>query len=688
MRDVLIKLLMDYFTFLIYQFLTGLLARLPLTFIFRVGTILGAIVYYLSGKYRRLVIRNLNIAFEGEKSPKEIQQFAKDHFSTLGANLLSSFKLSQMSMQEIGSRIRWENLEIFTETLKKGSGTVYVVSHIGNWELLVRIPEFVPKQRYATIYQKLGNRFIDAEVKKMRANQGVELIERKEGFNQAMKILREGGGLGILVDQHAGDAGIWTPVFNRLASTSPLAATLALRTDANIVPVAIYTDGIARWKCVVSPHIVPGEHDNIETVTGNINSALESQIRVSPPDWFWVHNRWKTPSPRFLLTNYKRGIHIPKNRSSESLKPFRMLIRSSNWLGDAVMTVPAIRAIKQGRPDAQVTILTRAKLADFWKLVPEVDAVISIEKNENIFRVAKKIGSTFDAAILFPNSIRSALEVWLAGIPRRVGFESKFRRKLLNQILRKDHSGRPPEHQTYHYLRLAEFIGAFKKDELRERHDRFIQRHAPRVNFRIGLCPGAEYGPAKRWLPERFAEVIATVSQQKECEWVLFGTEKDQPIGEQILGVKSEEPIPEVNPTQETDSTGISEPAITESTQDVGIEIPTSNIPAFDFKNCINRIGKTTLTELITELSQCHVLLTNDTGTMHLAAFLGVPTISIFGSTEPVLTGPIGSGHQILRHHAACSPCFLRECPLDFRCMNSIKVEEVVEAVLKALESA
>jgi len=328
--------------------------------------------------------------------------------------------------------------------------------------------------------------------------------------------------------------------------------------------------------------------------------------------------------------------------------PARILIRSSNWLGDAVMTVPAVRAIKLTRPDAHLTILTRSKLADFWKMVPEVDAVISCGQNESVFSVAKKIRDGFDMAVVLPNSIRSALEVYLAKIPRRAGAHGKYRRWLLTSIFSSRMKQGPPRHQMHHYLDLAEFAGA-KIDETMRRTDRALHttpRPAPVENavpkVKIGLCPGAEYGPAKRWLPERYAEVVNTVSKRRECEWLLFGTERDTRTGEKITSL---------------------------------IEGGYSNL-----------IGKTSLAELITALSECRLLLTNDTGTMHLAAFLGVPTVSIFGSTEPALTGPLGSGNRVLRHHVECSPCFLRDCPLDFRCMQAVTTDEVVEAVLRMLD--
>ena len=157
----------------------------------------------------------------------------------------------------------------------------------------------------------------------------------------------------------------------------------------------------------------------------------------------------------------------------------------------------------------------------------------------------------------------------------------------------------------------------------------------------IGLCPGAEYGPAKRWLPERFAETAAAISAQVAAQWILFGTKKDEEVGRTIATALGEK--------------------------------------------CVNRIGKTTLEELIAELRECQLLLTNDTGTMHLATLLGVPVVAIFGSTEPRLTGPLGEGHVVLRHQVECSPCFLRECPIDFRCMKAVTTEEVVTAVLSRL---
>jgi lipopolysaccharide heptosyltransferase II len=307
------------------------------------------------------------------------------------------------------------------------------------------------------------------------------------------------------------------------------------------------------------------------------------------------------------------------------------------------MSVPAVRLIKNGRPDAQVTIAAPAKIAPMWKLVPEVDAIISLPNGSLLPAVSLlKRQAVFDVAILFPNSLRVALESWLGGVPRRVGYHGHWRRWLLNQTVREPRKPGPPEHHSRRFLRIARECGAdtSNSENLREQalNIQFAVAHQP---MKIGLCAGAEYGPAKRWLPERFAEVAAQISAKSSAQWILFGTKNDVAIGDQIAAAIGD--------------------------------------------HCVNRIGRTTLDQLIDELRECHLVLTNDTGTMHLAALLGVPVVAIFGSTEPRLTGPLGSRHIILRHHVECSPCFLRECPIDFRCMKAVSAQKAADAVLSIL---
>ena len=630
--------MLDFVVYVLFRAGSAIAAALPLRFLFAVGQFLGCCAWLVSRKYRHLAERNVAIAFGDEKSPRELHCLVRDHFRRLGANFLCSAKLTAMPPEEILRRVKVENIEAMAREFRAGVPVVLVLSHLGTWELFAQLmPKFVGFVRNASVYQKLGNRFIDEHVRRTRSQTGLELFDRQAGFEPVIELLRSGGGVGVLSDQHAGDHGLWTPFFGRLASTSPLPALLAKRTRAAIIAAGVYTIGPARWRMVFTERFdQPG--GSVAELTSRINEIIEKQIRVAPEDWFWVHNRWKTPEPNFLLARYKRGVYLPPGISAHNLKSFRILIRSSNWLGDAVMSVPAVRAIKNGRPDARVTVAAPVSIAAMWKLVPEVDTIIPLP-NDSLLPVISllKRQRNFDAAILFPNSLRVALESWLSGIPRRVGYRGHWRRLLLNQNVREPRKPGPPEHHSLRFLRISRECGAETPNAQPLPQTSNIKHQTSK----LGLCPGAEYGPAKRWLQERFAEVAAKVSAQSSAQWILFGTKNDMAIGDQI-------------------ATAIGH-------------------------HCVNRIGRTTLDQLIDELRECRLVLTNDTGTMHLAALLGVPVVAIFGSTEPRLTGPLGDGHIILRHHVECSPCFLRECPIDFRCMKAVRSEEVADAVLSIL---
>ena len=620
---------LDYSVYLLYRAVGWFLRCLPLPWVFVLGQSAGWLGYYVLGGYRRLAAANIRIAFP-DWSREETEHCSRRHFMDLMANLLCSFVLLEKPWEEVRKHIDVSNFERAAARINGAKSVLWTINHIGNWELFIFCAALVRPGRHGVIYRALPNRFIDTHIRRARGSTGLELIERKQGLAQSTNILKGGGMLAILVDQHAGDKGLWTPFFNRLASTTPLPAILATKTGAELLPVAIFTVGPGKWRLEVG-EFVPKRGASVEELTYRINRALEWLIIRRPSDWFWLHQRWKTPSPKFLLREYKRGVYVPKDFGR--LAPFRVVVRSSNWLGDAVMSAPAVQRLKRGRPDIRLTVLTRSKLADFWRLVPEVDELITIGRGDSVFRVAAKIRGNFDVAILFPNSVRSAIEPWLAGIPRRVGYSRPWRDFFLNQFIPDAPFPAPLRHQAGHYLRIMDRIGANLYEALEQGNDRSAE---PRL---AGLCPGAEYGPAKRWT--EFGSVAQQLSERHGLHWLILGTANEKPLAAEI--VKRLE-------TRSTDLT-----------------------------------GRTSLSELAAQLRRCRFLLTNDTGTMHLAAFLRVPTVAIFGSTEPQLTGPIGEGHVVIRHHVECSPCFLRVCPLDFRCMKAVTVEEVVSAVERVI---
>jgi lipopolysaccharide heptosyltransferase II len=346
------------------------------------------------------------------------------------------------------------------------------------------------------------------------------------------------------------------------------------------------------------------------------------------------------------------------------------------------MTTPALLRLREKFPDAKITLLTPEKLRELWLNHPAVNETISFAPGENIFSVAKKLrAGKFDLVLALPNSPRAALEIYFAGIPRRVGYARPWRNFFLTQTvpprtgtvkmhkrseseIRQLVSQNPkariqkPEipksaHQIFEYLHLAAALGANPEplvpqlfvtpEEVEAAKKKFgLEKIAQPV---FGLNPGAEYGPAKRWPVEKFISAAREIQRQTNCVWLLFGAKGDLQLCEQIES-----------------------------------ETQNSKLKTQNF------CGKTSLRELMSLLKFCRVLLTNDTGPMHVAAALGTPVVVPFGSTSPELTGPIFSGNAIiLKSDAPCAPCFLRECPIDFRCMNGIGVERVVEAILKTI---
>lgn len=619
---------------------------LPIELIARVGRLAGRVFFTLAGKYRRLALDNLRIAYGEESTEAERLAVAKGHFESLGGNILCGLKLPLMGEQEVLKRVTVEGAQHGASVAAQGKPLLYAVMHLSCWELLTQVPSIVGYgRRPSSIYQPLANPFLDAHVRRNREKLGYKLFDRSAGFTEPLRHLRENQGtLGVLVDQHAGDKGVWCPFFDRLASTTSLPALMSIRCETPLLPIAVYDNGLARWRIVINPPVYSGEaRPTAEGVTAALNIAVERVIREAPENWFWVHNRWKTPKPEFLLSNYRRGITLPAGYDIKQLKPFNLLLRSPNWLGDACMAFPAVRALRKGRPDLRLTVFTPAKLADLWKSLGIIDDIVTKDGKEGVFSVARRIKERahYDAAILFTNSLRSTLELWLAGIPRLVGFKGSLRSKLLNQITPEQKPGKPPEHQAHKYLRLARHCGAVVEDA-----ELFAPGRPVNVGdgiVRIGIVAGAEYGPAKRWPMDRFADTANRLSHEMpQIEWQLFGAPGEKAQGEQLSGLL----------------TGRHN----------------------------NWVGKTSLTELIQFLRGCALLLTNDTGTMHLAAALGVPTVSLFGSTEPVLTGPLGDRHAVVRHHVPCSPCFKRECPFGhYQCMTAITPPQVVDVVRRQL---
>ena len=338
------------------------------------------------------------------------------------------------------------------------SGCIMLTSHTGNWELYSHLAKHYPEYRFGAVYQPLANPLIDRHFRTARTKSGVQLFDRRKQLLTAMRFLRGGGVVGVLTDQAAGKAGLWTPLFGRLTSSSTLAVRMSIRTGLPIVPVAIATVGRARWRLAISDEIYPG-NQGADVLTAKLNRVLEEQICRSPADWLWTHNRWKPLRPHFLFAREQRRVFFPPDFDLATLDPFRILIVSPATTEDALASFPAVDAIKQGRPDNLVTVLALDALADTWRTNQAIDRVIEYNERESIFAIAAKIrrAAYFDVAVFLVANWRLSLAVWVAGIPLRVG-----RRSGLNSWLCNQHPAEPAEalDLTGMNLHIAESVGA------------------------------------------------------------------------------------------------------------------------------------------------------------------------------------------------------------------------------------
>ncbi|MBN1475014.1 MAG: lipopolysaccharide heptosyltransferase II [Syntrophaceae bacterium] len=348
-----------------------------------------------------------------------------------------------------------------------------------------------------------------------------------------------------------------------------------------------------------------------------------------------------------MLSKHKK--RLPK----EGLN--KILIRGTNWIGDAVLTLPAIASVRAAYPESRISILAKPVVADIYKLFAQVDEIIIYKKQFDnplgVFRLARVLyKKRFDAAILLQNAIEAAIMTFAARIKLRAGYNSDGRGLLLTHSVKRT-SEVKEIHQVGYYLEMAKALGCppvGQEMNLQSKINRVTAQNILREfipgakKIIIGIAPGATYGPAKRWLPDRFAAVADKLKNIFDCQIILLGGRDDWKTAEEVK-------------------------------RWAGADL-------------INIAGKTTVREAVYLISQCSLFISNDSGLMHIAGALNIPTVAIFGSTNPVTTSPVGEKIIIVRKEVSCSPCLKETCPTDFRCMNLITVDDVLSAAQKIMK--
>jgi len=339
----------------------------------------------------------------------------------------------------------------------------------------------------------------------------------------------------------------------------------------------------------------------------------------------------------------------------------KLLIRATNWVGDAIMALPALQAARKRFPDAHIAILALPYVAQIYQGQGVADELISYERKgeHSGVRGRERLAGAlrnkkFDTALLLQNAFDAAWIAWRSGIPERIGYNRDGRGLLLTKAIRLPRDGEIPAHEKYYYLELLRRAGWLDTlPEISEITLRVATEDAQRAEaklraagtregiLRIAVGAGASYGSAKCWPPERFAQVLDRIRRERDADVVLFGTPAEADVSAAI-------------------QRGLKQPVV-------------------------DLTGKTDLAEVPALLSRCNMFLGNDSGAMHVAAAVRLPVVAVFGPTDPLGTAPVTPRCTIVQEKPYCSPCFLRRCPTDHRCMIAVTPERVSDSLLRAL---
>ncbi|MEQ1887098.1 MAG: lipopolysaccharide heptosyltransferase II [Bryobacteraceae bacterium] len=331
----------------------------------------------------------------------------------------------------------------------------------------------------------------------------------------------------------------------------------------------------------------------------------------------------------------------------------KILVRATNWVGDAVMSLPALRALREQFPASEICILAKPWVADLYGREPFCDRMIpytpqTLSEKWAAGRALAK--ENFDCAILLQNAFEAAMVAFAAGIPERIGYARDGRSLLLTKAIPVPGRGTIPPHERFYYLELLRRAGiidklpesdAIRLDGAASARERGTERYrqlqfGPSV---IGMSPGAAYGTAKQWIPEHFAEAANIIAAQTGASIAIFGSKDERELATRIASL---------------------------------IQAPVRNFA-----------GETSLAEFVDLAAACRLYLTNDSGGMHIASALGVPTVAIFGATNHITTGPTGPLARVVRETVECAPCLKRECPIDHRCMTRVSAQRVANEALQ-----
>jgi ADP-heptose:LPS heptosyltransferase/lauroyl/myristoyl acyltransferase len=600
------------FHFIVTLFLIKLLGRLsaasPVWLIRSICVLLGRVIGLLGGARRHTTLKNLHHAFPEKTEPwrRKVYYEACARVVEMALFLPASRYFSSARLDavlEVDEAVRI-SVERYISGDKQGQPFVVMLPHMTMSEAASLLPRSFPGlPTISVVFRPLNQPVLNAWVEETRSRFGIRQLSRRSGYNGAMGALRSGEGVAVLFDQDASRHGATSLFMGRMASLTDLPGLMALRFDADVHVLLLERTQLWQAKLTLQP--LPKCETSTEVVV-RAHNLLEAYLRRddhSAPDWLWLHGRWghqTSRRKRFSLPEKRMELEQTNriNGHTETPRKTRLWVRMPNWLGDVVMALPILRAIRAGRPDFEITLIGKAAFQPLFDRLDVGDRFLPLPaQGRGYFKYFYQLRGEYpDAYLLFTNSTRSDVEAFLTRCPQRMGMVRPGKKRPL--LTAPYWLSAEVDETTTHQTLVWE--GMLREYGLKVPLDTTpLPLETAKGRPQVAMICGTENAPEKRWPISHWRTLIEQLlAAAPEVEVLLFGTPADRAITDQVAD-------------------------------------------GFPGGSIQNLAGKTNLAEFCDGLKHCHAVVCNDTGGMHLANMMGTPVVVVFGPTNPVRTGPI-----------------------------------------------
>jgi lauroyl/myristoyl acyltransferase/ADP-heptose:LPS heptosyltransferase len=603
-----------------------LLAHTPRGIVRVLCVIFGNIAMLVQPHRRRLVLSNLHHSFP-EKGPAWCKKICRENFYRLIELGMLSMASGFFSAKKISSnfKVPEQYRKIFRRIANDGRGAIFLVPHVTSMEAMTFLLDIVAGDvgtpEVGVIYRQFANEQVEKFIKSTREKRGMKLISRKSGIFEAIRILKNNGLVALLFDQNAGDGGNMMPFFGRIISSTNLPCILHKKFK---VPVYfLYPRRVGVWRANVLLKELKFDGNNPETILFAANKYLELLLSGSDgacADWLWAHDRWKVAASCSMNLSEDSGKNwTRKFRDYFDWQPkiinARVMVRMPNWLGDVVMAIPALRMLKSSRSDIEIIFACKRQFSEFLKNTGIPDRIVELPdaRLSYFFNLSPVIDAYPDVYISLVNSLRGDLEAILVNAPKRIGIDTKnrdYRKFFINNLYRSREAG--SVHQTRLWQSMLREFGFGGTENFSPFKFCSNAGKPSKYRYSIGVICGSIHEPRKRWPHESWKILIEKIFEKYSGAHInLYGAKSDAIIVDDVAALFSRATIS-------------------------------------------NFAGATSLLELVERMQTDDLIISIDSGGMHVANMFGRPLICLYGMTNSVATGPVFESPSVILMPESC----------------------------------